>query len=179
MSRFPLSLSAFFSYSVLSFFFSYSVLSFFFPSIFLPISVQHFGPAFPGKVTCLCDPPPRHGQRDLLFLTWWTVWHNWDLRASWGRPHVTHEFAWWQPPGVGFTPIARPLWVIRGLGVFVFLKLSFPSICEFADVNCSVFTLRLCDGNFSTCVSNTMYFYSQCLRLELVIPSPMLISLTA
>lgn len=110
--------------------------------------------------------------------------------ASWGRPRISHEFACWQTPGVpsscltpGFSPVARPLRAVRGLGVFLFLKqeqqLSSPSVCGFADVNCPVFTLSLCNGNSSMCISNKMYFYSQCLRSELVIRSPMLISPTA
>lgn len=116
--------------------------------------------------------------------------YTWDPRASWGRLHLAHGFAWRQIPGVvssylarGFTSIARPLWVVHGLGVFLFLRqdeqLSSPSICGFADVDCSVFTLRSCDGNFSIHISDTMYFYSRCLRSELVIRSPMLISPTA
>lgn len=96
----------------------------------------------------------------------------------------------WQTHGVassclarGFAPTTRPQWVIRGLRVLLFVKQGSQqlpqSICGPTDVNSSVFTPSSCNVNFCVCAENMIHFYSRCLRAELVIRSPILISPSA
>lgn len=117
----------------------------------------------------------------------WPCAYMWDPRAPQGRPSLACESVWWQTHGVasscltrGFAPTTRPQWVVRGLGVLLFVKQGSQrlpqSICGPTDVNSSVFTPSSCNVSFCVRTENMIHFYSRCLRAELVIRSPILIS---
>ena len=115
------------SISSINFFCSSLLSIFFFPYlIFFPISVHPCGPTFPGMVVCLVRFPQAMHRETSSSPAKGLHGYTWDPRASWGRPHLAHEFAWWQSPGMarsclacGFAAVARPLQLVRGLGVFL------------------------------------------------------------
>lgn len=164
-SRFPSPPPAFFCYSLLrNFFFSHPIFC-----LFLHVPVV---PLFLAWSYAFCGPPKPCTERG--FPTQQTM----PILGMQEHPGAD-PISLMNLPGdrllvlqahvslvVSF-PSQGPWRVVRGLGVFLFLKqdkqLLSPSLCGFADVNCSVFTLRSCNGNFSTRISNTMYFYSRIL----------------